>query len=131
MPAEIRVIYGDTDQAGIVYYGNDLRFFEAARGAFLRERGRSYKEIEALGFTMPVMEAHARYLKPALYDDLLVVEARLEAVRGASMRFAYTVRRGDELLAEGWTEHACLGKHGRPTRLPPEVRELLGRSPGV
>jgi acyl-CoA thioester hydrolase len=131
MPVEIRVIYGDTDQAGIVYYGNYLRFFEAARGAFLRERGRSYLEIEALGFTMPVMEAHAKYLRPARYDDLLRVDARLEAVRGASLRFAYTVTRDGELVAEGFTEHACVGPGGRATRLPPAVRELLARSPGV
>src|SRR5262249_5138353 len=74
---EIRVIYGDTDQAGIVYYANYLRFFEASRGAFLRERGRSYVEIEAAGLTMPVIEAHVRYLRPARYDDLIVVKVRL------------------------------------------------------
>jgi len=131
MAAEIRVIYGDTDQAGIVYYGNYLRFFEAARGAFLRERGRSYLEVEALGYTMPVMEAHARYVRPARYDDLLVVEARLEAVRGASIRFGYDVVRAGMSIAEGWTEHACLGPRGRPTRLPAELRQLLERTPGV
>ncbi len=131
MPVEIRVIYGDTDQAGIVYYGNYLRYFEAARGAFLRERGRSYREIEGVGYTLPVMEAHARYIKPALYDDLVVVAAILEAVRGASIRFRYEVRRGDELLAEGWTEHACLGPRGRPTRIPAELRRLLDQPSGV
>jgi acyl-CoA thioester hydrolase len=131
MATEIRVIYGDTDQAGIVYYGNYLRFFEAARGSFLRERGRSYLEIEGRGYTMPVMEAHARYLRPARYDDLIVVAAILDAVRGASIRFRYEIRRGDELLADGWTEHACLGAHGRPTRIPAELRRLLEQPQGV
>lgn len=125
MAVEIRIIYGDTDQAGIVYYGNYLRFFEAARGAFLRDRGRSYREVEALGYTMPVMESHARYLRPARYDDLIVIEAVLEKVRGASLRFRYEVRRDVELLAEGWTEHACLGPNGRPTRIPRELLRLL------
>ena len=131
MPTEIRVIYGDTDQAGIVYYGNYLRFFEAARGAFLRARGRSYLEIEGLGYTLPVMEAHARYVRPALYDDLIVVDAILDAVRGASVRFRYEIRRRDELLADGWTEHACLGPKGRPTRIPAELRRLLDHPSGV
>jgi acyl-CoA thioester hydrolase len=129
MPAEIRVIYGDTDQAGMVYHGNYLRFFEAARGAFLRERGRSYVEVEALGYRMPVMEAFARYLKPARYDDLLVVEAVIEKVRGASMRFTYDVRREGTSIAEGWTEHACVGPNGRPVRIPAELRHLLHHAP--
>ncbi len=131
MPVEIRVIYGDTDQAGIVYYGNYLRFFEAARGAFLRERGRSYLEVERLGYTLPVMEAHARYVRPARYDDLIVVDALLDAVRGASLRFRYEIRRDVELIADGWTEHACLGPRGRPTRIPSELRRLLDPAPGV
>jgi acyl-CoA thioester hydrolase len=131
MAAEIRVIYGDTDQAGIVYYGNYLRFFEAARGAFLRERGRTYREVEGQGYTLPVMEAHVRYVRPARYEDLLVVDAILEAVRGASLRFRYTIHRDAELLAEGWTEHACLGPRGRPTRLPDLLRRLLDPAQGV
>jgi acyl-CoA thioester hydrolase len=124
---EIRVIYGDTDQAGIVYYANYLRFFEASRGAFLRERGRSYVEIEAAGLTMPVIEAHVRYLRPARYEDLLVVEVRLAKVRGASLRFEYDVKRDGEVIAQGFTEHACIGRDGRPRRLPAELRELLER----
>jgi acyl-CoA thioester hydrolase len=125
MAVELRVIYGDTDRAGVVYYGNYLRFFEAARGAFLRARGRSYLEVEALGYTLPVIEAHARYVRPARYDDLIVVDAVLEVVRGASLRFGYEVRRDAELLADGWTEHACLGPSGRPTRFPEALRRLL------
>ena len=124
---EIRVIYGDTDQAGIVYYANYLRFFEASRGAFLRERGRSYLEIEAAGLTMPVIEAHVRYLRPARYEDLLVVQVRLEKVRGASLRFEYDVVRDGEVIAQGFTEHACIGRDGRPRRFPAELRDLLER----
>src|SRR6266568_2951468 len=103
MPVEIRVIYGDTDQAGIVYYGNYLRYFEAARGAFLRERGRSYREIEGVGYTLPVMEAHARYIKPALYDDLVVVAAILEAMRHA---FDHIAIRGTVVIGEGERDEA-------------------------
>ena len=122
---ELRVIYGDTDQMGIVYYANYLRFFEAGRGALLRERGRSYKDIEALGYQMPVMEAHVKYIRPARYEDVLTVTTRIEAVRGASIRFGYDISRAGEAVAEGFTEHACIGKQGRPTRIPQELRDLL------
>jgi acyl-CoA thioester hydrolase len=123
---EIRVIYGDTDQMGIVYYANYLRFFEVARGALMRERGRSYRDVEALGFAMPVIEAHVRYVRPARYEDVLRVTARVEAVRGASLRFSYDIARDDGPIAEGWTDHACVGPRGRPIRIPPALRELLG-----
>lgn len=128
---EIRVIFGDTDQMGIVYYANYLRFFEAARGAYLRERGRSYKEIEAQGLQMPVMEAHVKYIRPSRYEDVLVVTAWIDSLRGASMRFAYTISRDGEAVAEGWSEHACLGKNGRPTRIPQDLRDLLRDTTGV
>jgi len=122
---DVRVIYGDTDQMGVVYYANYLRFFEAARGAYLRERGRSYADFEARGVALPVVEAQVRYHAPARYDELLQVEATVAEVRGASLRFTYRVARGPDLLAEGYTVHACLGPDGRPRRLPAEIRALL------
>jgi acyl-CoA thioester hydrolase len=124
-PHEVRVIYGDTDQMGVVYYANYLRYFEAARGAFVRGCGISYADLERQGLAWPVIEAHVRYHRPARYDDLLVVELVLDKIRGASLRFTYTVRRGAELIAEGATEHACVGADGRAVRLPADVRALL------
>jgi acyl-CoA thioester hydrolase len=128
---ELRVIYGDTDQMGVVYYANYLRYFEAARGAFLRDRGRSYGDIEAMGFVLPVVEAHVRYRLPAKYDDLLRIELRVAEVKGASMRFEYEVSRGGERLADGYTVHALLDRAGRPTRIPEELRRLLGAPVGI
>ncbi|MSP16674.1 MAG: acyl-CoA thioesterase [Myxococcales bacterium] len=140
---QLRVIYGDTDQMGVVYYANYLRWFEAARGGFLRDRGASYGEIEAEGYALPVVEAHARYLRPARYDDLVDITPRVTKVRGASLRFEYRVARmtqgggvavpsgGEELLATGFTVHACLDRRGRPTRLPPLLLRLLDAAAGV
>ena len=68
---QVRVIFGDTDQMGVVYYANYLRYFEGARAAFLRHVGRSYKDLEAWNVALPVVEAHCRYRKPAHYEDLL------------------------------------------------------------
>src|SRR5262249_41682857 len=114
---EIRVIFGDTDQMGIVYYANYLRFFEASRGAFLRGVGRPYSELERAGWGLPVIEAHVKYVRPARYDELIAVTVAVDELKRASMRFRYEVRRGDELLAEGWTVHACVDKSGRAVRI--------------
>ena len=122
---EIRVIYGDTDKMGVVYYANYLRYFEGARGTFLRAHGVSYAELEKRGLGWPVIEAQVKYLKPARYDELLTVELTLAEVRGASLRFTYRVVRDGELLAEGATEHACIGPDGRAVRFPPDVRAML------
>jgi acyl-CoA thioester hydrolase len=116
---DIRVIYGDTDQMGFVYYANYLRFFEAGRNEYLRAKGAPYREIEAeLRVRLPVVEAHVQYKQPARYDDLLVVETVLAQVRRASARFEYVVRRGDDVLVTGHTVHACIDFEGALTRLP-------------
>lgn len=126
MALEIRVIYGDTDQMGVVYYANYLRYFEAARGAFVRDQGQSYGDLEKLGFALPVIEAHVRYRQAAKYDDLLLIETTICEVRAASMRFDYRLFRNEELLADGYTVHACIDGSGRPVRFPPEMKRLLG-----
>jgi acyl-CoA thioester hydrolase len=122
---EIRVIYGDTDKMGVVYYANYLRFFEASRAGWVRERGFPYARLEEQGYYLPVIEAHVQYRKPAYYDDLIRIEPRLSQVHRVSCRFDYTVTRGGDLLAEGWTMHACINKDGRPVRFPEEFRRLL------
>src|SRR4030095_2197956 len=92
--ARVRVIYGDTDQMGMVYYGNYLRYFEIARNEFLRQAGARSRECEKPpGPMLPVVEAHVRYRKPARYDDELAIYAAIPEVRGASARFVYEIRR--------------------------------------
>lgn len=127
MKHEIRVIFGDTDQMGVVYYANYLRFFESARAAFWRGLGRSYKDLEAAQIALPVIEAHCTYKKPALYEDLLEVDVEVGELRAASMRFVYVIRRGTDVIAEGYTRHAVIGPTGRPRALPDEFRDLLER----
>jgi acyl-CoA thioester hydrolase len=128
IPLDLRVIYGDTDQMGVVYYANYLRYFEAGRGEFLRAHGRHYTEIEATGVRMPVVEAHVHYRASARYDDVLRIETTLAEVRRASLRFTYEIRRGleREPLVDGETLHACLGPGGKPIRVPNEIVQLFG-----
>ncbi|BDG06497.1 acyl-CoA thioesterase [Anaeromyxobacter oryzae] len=122
---ELRVIYGDTDQMGVVYYANYLRYFEAGRNEFIRAKGLRYRDFEAsYRLRLPVAEVGVSYKLPARYDDLVAVETSLVEARRASARFGYRLVRGDDLLATGFTVHACIDLEGRVQRLP---RELLDR----
>ena len=123
---EIRVIYGDTDQMGVVYYGNYLRFFEAARNDFLREKGARWRDVERThSIYLPVVEAKVNYKRPAFYDDMLVVETRLAELGRASLRFEYRVLRDADLLATGHTVHACVDKQGDIREFPAALSERL------
>jgi acyl-CoA thioester hydrolase len=123
---EIRVIYGDTDQMGVVYYANYLRFFEAGRNEFLRAKGARYRDIEAgHQIHLPVIEAHVGYQKPARYDDLLVIETALAKLGRASARFDYRVLCGSDVIATGYTVHACIDFQGKVRKLPEALVERL------
>lgn len=125
--AKLRVIYGDTDQMGVVYYANYFRFFEFSRSEYFRARGGNYLQVEREGFGLPVVAAHCEYKQPAKYDDLLCIDAHVSDLRRASLRFEYEVRReGDSAtLACGYTAHACIGPNGRPTGFPESVLRLF------
>jgi acyl-CoA thioester hydrolase len=123
---ELRVIYGDTDQMGVVYYANYLRFFEAGRNEFIRAHGLRYRDFEErFGLRLPVAEASIGYRSPARYDDVVAVETSMAELRRASARFEYRILRGDELLATGHTVHACVDLEGRIRRLPQELVDRL------
>jgi acyl-CoA thioester hydrolase len=125
---ELRVIYGDTDQMGVVYYANYLRYMEAGRNEFIRARGLCYRDFEErFGLRLPVANAAVSYKQPARYDDVVAVETSLAERNRASVRFTYRIVRGDALLAAGETVHACVDLDGRIRRLPPELVALLER----
>jgi acyl-CoA thioester hydrolase len=131
--ARVRVIYGDTDQMGMVYYANYLRYFEIARNEYLRGAGASYRAFEEThGLMLPVVEAHVSYHKPARYDDELVISAATFARGAASVRFEYEIHRVTEAggvgerLVSGHTIHACITREGRVVRLPEAMRAAVG-----
>ena len=132
---EVRIIFGDTDQMGIVYYANYLRFFEGARAAYWRALGRSYKDLEAAQVAMPVVEAHCNYKRSAFYEDVLAIETEVTEMRAASLVFGYTVRRrtgsDDVVLADGFTRHAITGPSGKPRAIPDFIRQLVTVKPLV
>lgn len=75
---KIRIHYALTDQMGVVYHGHFAQFYEIGRGEAIREIGFTYKDIEAMGIIMPVIDIHSRFLRPAKYDDLITVRTTLK-----------------------------------------------------
>ncbi len=101
-----RVPYADTDQMHVVYYANYLTLFERGRNELMRACGFTYRELEAAGHALPVLEAYVRYHTPATYDDLLEIVAWIDSFKGVRHKIACEVRRDGHLLAEGYTVHA-------------------------
>lgn len=129
-----RVIYGDTDAMGIVYYANYLRFFEIGRTEYVRARGGLYRAMEADGLMLPVTDVGAKYVASARYDDVLLIKTRVEDLGHATLTFEYRLERAEdgELLCKGFTRHACVNRAtGRATRMPAHVRAWLGVSTGA
>jgi acyl-CoA thioester hydrolase len=122
-----RVIYGDTDKMGVVYYANYLRWFERGRSEFLRECGVPYGEIETRGIHFPVVEVNCHYAQPARYEDVILIETRLDAVNRASLIFTYRILKEKEEtpLATGSTKHACINAAGKVLRIPNDLLRIL------
>jgi len=123
--AEIRVLYGDTDAMGQAYYGNYLKWFEAARAEWFRARGMSYKEVESKGVFLPVVEAHCSYRRPAFYDDILYIATSFKFAGPARLRFEYEITRDAEVLTTGYTVHVCINKDRKVLKPPDYLKAIL------
>lgn len=125
--ATYRVIYGDTDRMGVVYYANYLRWFEIGRNGLLRSVGLPYAEIEKQGVMLPVSEAHCKYLSSVCYDDEIIIETCLDPSVRSGLKIDYVIYRKEDMCiaAKGYTKHACIGK-GRVIRPPAFITRALG-----
>lgn len=122
---QIRVRYQETDQMGVVYHGNYFAFFEMGRTELLREAtGCSYRDVEERGVMMVVSEAHAQYLKPARYDDLLTLRTRVANITAATLVHEYELYRDGELLVKGGTTLVCVDKRGKIVPVPKWIRDF-------
>ncbi|MHB1687483.1 MAG: acyl-CoA thioesterase [Ignavibacteriaceae bacterium] len=114
--------YADTDQMQFVYNGKYFEYFEVGRTEMLRDNGLPYSLIESNGFQLPVLETGAKYLSPAFYDDILIVETIVKEKPALRIRIDYKIYRKDSnnLLAEGFTEHAFINKETKKPARPPK-----------
>lgn len=125
--SEFRVRYSETDQMGVVYHANYFVWFEVGRTDLLRQAGWTYREMEAEGVALPVLEAHCEYRQPARYDDELEVRTTGMLLSPIRVEFNYDLVRPVDgvTLAAGRTVHAALDRAGKPCRLPERVRSLF------
>ena len=126
----IRVRYAETDQMGVVYYANFFIWFEIGRVELLRQLGFQYKEMETEDDChIPVVEATCRYKSPARYDDELLLETTVLALRRTIIKFGYRLFRTENeaqtLLAEGETTHVTVNRSMRKVRLPQKYVAVL------
>ena len=94
----IRVRYAETDQMGVVYYGNYAQYLEQGRTEWLRELGFSYKWMEEHQVQLPVVNLNIDYKRPARYDDLLTVTTTLKKMPTVKIEFYYEIRNQDDVL---------------------------------
>jgi len=126
--ATIRVRYAETDQMGVVYYGNYFTWFEIGRVELCRQLGFEYKrmEIEDDSFIV-VADAHCRYKRPARFDDLLAIRTKIAESQRRTLRFDYVIvnHASGEVLATGDTLHVICDRLGKPKSLPEKYRKYF------
>ncbi|MGN0442422.1 MAG: acyl-CoA thioesterase [Acutalibacteraceae bacterium] len=103
--SKITVRYAETDKMGIVHHSNYPVWFEIARTDFIKALGVPYSVLEEKGLMLPLIGLSCRYIKPAYYEDEIVISACVSSLHYAKIEFYYTVKRGEELLTTGKTIH--------------------------
>ena len=126
---EIRVIYADTDAMSVVYHSNYFKWFEVGRTELLRNMGFPYSRLEQEGVMLPVIECGCKYIKPAVYDDLLEITAMIKELKAATIIIEYEIYRKStgERLITGFTTHAVTNKNLKPVRLRSAAPDLYKR----
>jgi acyl-CoA thioester hydrolase len=126
---DVTVRFAETDAQGVAHNANYLVWFEVARIAYLAEFAGGYSSVREAGLESFVLESHIRYRLPAHFDDRLRIHARVGELRGARFRFDYVVARNGEVIADGWTTHACVDARTlRPTRIPATLADAIARA---
>lgn len=125
----VRVRYGETDQMGYLYYGFYAMYYEVARVESLRQLGLTYKQIEANGIIMPVLENTSKYLAPARYDELLKIVTCVPEKPGIRIRFQYEFfNEENKLIHRGETLLVFVNKQtNRPCKPPVELETVLDK----
>ena len=124
----IRVRYAETDQMGVVYYGNYFTWFEVGRVELCRQLGFEYKQMELEDDSFIVVaEAYCRYKRPARFDDLLAIRTRVIETQSRTIRFGYEIlnQASNEVIATGETVHVICDRQGRPKSLPERYRKYF------
>jgi len=104
----IRVRYGETDQMGYLYYGNYAQYYEVGRAEMIRSIGLTYAAMEKeFGTLMPVMSLNMRFVRPALYDELMTVKTILRELPGSTITFHHEIFNDKNKLVNGGSVKLC------------------------
>jgi acyl-CoA thioester hydrolase len=123
----VRVRYAETDKMGYVYYGNYTHYYEVGRVEAMRQLGTSYKEMEENGIMLPVYTCNLKYIKPALYDDLLIIKTTIKELPTLKIIFDYEIyNQKNELLNTGSTTLVFIDMvSNRPCKAPDSFIEKI------
>ena len=124
---QFRTRYAETDAMGVVHHATYPVWFEMGRSDFMRQIGIPYAQVEERGYFLMLSGLHVRYRAAARYDEELTLITRVCEVKSRTCTFQYELRRGDDLLATGGTQHICTDKHYRPARMPDDILAALGK----
>ena len=124
---ELRIRYAETDRMGYAYYGNYATYFEVARVEAMRAMGISYKQMEDDGVILPVKEFSVKYIKPAFYDEKIIVKVMIKEMPKIRFQFHYeTYNDNGDLLNTAFTELVFVNKKtGRPMVIPNNLKLLF------
>jgi acyl-CoA thioester hydrolase len=114
----IRVRYAETDRMGLLHHANYFVYFEMGRTELLRQRGRTYRDVEDAGHYLVIIDIGCKFKRPAHYDDLLILKTTVAKVTHVKIVHHYELFRDGILLAEGHSTLACVDAEGKPQALP-------------
>ena len=117
----LRVYYEDTDFSGYVYHANYLKFCERARSDFLRVVGIDQNQLIAAGTAFVVRRMVCEFLRPARFDDVIIVETMPTKMAGARFDLSQRVLRGADVLFTTEVTVAIIDRRGRPMRILPDM----------
>ena len=125
----VRIRFADTDPMGVVYHAKYFEWFEAARTELIRANGMSYKDLDEMGLSLPVIEAYCRYRQAVIYDELIRIKTCLAHFNRVKLRLEYQVfgENDQELRIDGYTVHCFTDSRGKPVRAPEEIIHLFQR----
>jgi acyl-CoA thioester hydrolase len=117
---QTRVRYGETDQMGYLYYGNYALYYEVGRAEMIRSLGMSYREMESqFGIMMPVMSLQMRFVRPALYDELVTIRTTLRELPSSTMTFHHELFNEKKKLLNGGSVKLCFVEMATNKTVPP------------
>jgi len=105
---------------GVVNNVRYFEYFEAGRNDFLRKMGFPYTELEKDNIGLPVIEAFAKYIASAKYDDIVIIKTTLKQIPTVRFRIDYEISVNGKLIVTGFTVHAFVRYDKMMPVRPPE-----------